>query len=671
MKEAWALFIWDPSQTTTRHTTIQTQAKKWQKTPVFHTKKLAIQLFHLLSSTEIFKNSIWRYACQRGAWCCQWNRLAPQLILGMHRVLTCCASVPVSLLELFMCFFGLFLPVFMAEDLNGQHAHPKQPAAAWESGLLTDAAASMPGSSGSQSSSKSSRRVCSRPDCTRVLGSFLQDPHSVCVNCRDICNPGKRCECSTWSIDKVLTVYKYQCSLRRRRCAKAKHSHSSVAQPFSNVACDIGTLQSVKAPPFVQGTRDSPAASVLSNILGGSDISSQDSSVLSQDELTARDLAVSLSPPPMALGEGLAGRDTCSLALSPCPQDGIGTHGLPPLSFQPTRAQCLTTPPTAQQTHCPCRTSLHSGHVAQTDPTHTDSCHPGGDLFLADAYDRIWVPRRPQGLARHNATQERDDEISTGLEGDEGCEFLPHAPSMYYRMMNYIEDAMGQWIDLGTSTTPTKKGPILLGRAQPVRFAKIYSVAGQEVYGKAALVNPSLHTALNPSAREPRFLREHLEVARMEGMVAKSRDALNYSFWCLGAMHLLAAHNLPAHLLDLEEQLFKAVCMALNDACRDSSSIIANLRAWRREAYLGSLKPSFSQVKKGILRRSSIFTPLLFNEDRLQEVLQSSKSNADRTLHEATLRPLAQLPPVLGTPLVKRGPRPSTTMSVRPSAAPA
>ncbi|MPC77975.1 hypothetical protein E2C01_072445 [Portunus trituberculatus] len=87
-----------------------------------------------------------------------------------------------------------------------------------------------------------------------------------------------------------------------------------------------------------------------------------------------------------------------------------------------------------------------------------------------------------------------------------------------------------------------KKGPILLGRAQPVRvfmeqadstylktnekkptsvgyfssrFAKIYSVAGQEVYGKAALVNPSLHAALYSSAREPRVLCEHPDVARM------------------------------------------------------------------------------------------------------------------------------------------------------------
>ncbi|MPD02063.1 hypothetical protein E2C01_097618 [Portunus trituberculatus] len=103
--------------------------------------------------------------------------------------------------------------------------------------------------------------------------------------------------------------------------------------------------------------------------------------------------------------------------------------------------------------------------------------------------------------------------------------------------MNYIdsvfEDVIGQRFDLerpvglGTSTLPTRKGPILLGRAQPVRvfmanekkptsvgypsgrFTKIYSVAGQELYGKAALLNPSLHAALHSSAREPHVFREH------------------------------------------------------------------------------------------------------------------------------------------------------------------
>ncbi|MPC52489.1 hypothetical protein E2C01_046359 [Portunus trituberculatus] len=86
--------------------------------------------------------------------------------------------------------------------------------------------------------------------------------------------------------------------------------------------------------------------------------------------------------------------------------------------------------------------------------------------------------------------------------------------------------------------------------------------------------------------------------------------------------------------------------MALNDTCWDSTYVIANMRTWRREAYLGCLRPS-----------------------TLQEALQSSKSNADRMLHEATLSALAQPRPAPGTPLVKCGPRSFTTTAVRPSAA--
>ena len=92
------------------------------------------------------------------------------------------------------------------------------------------------------------------------------------------------------------------------------------------------------------------------------------------------------------------------------------------------------------------------------------------------------------------------------------------------------------------------------------RFAKLYSLAGQEVYGKAALFNPSLYNALKSGTRQPRVLCEHPDVARMKRVVARLQEALNYSYWCLGALHLLASCNLLSHLLDLEEQLFKAVC---------------------------------------------------------------------------------------------------------------
>ena len=95
-------------------------------------------------------------------------------------------------------------------------------------------------------------------------------------------------------------------------------------------------------------------------------------------------------------------------------------------------------------------------------------------------------------------------------------------------MMDYIDsvfqDAIGQRTEQtgpvapGAGAAPVRGGPILLGRAQPVqfftdqansdylrvtetghsslgypssRFARMYDVAGQEAFGKAALVNPT------------------------------------------------------------------------------------------------------------------------------------------------------------------------------------
>lgn len=315
------------------------------------------------------------------------------------------------------------------------------------------------------------------------------------------------------------------------------------------------------------------------------------------------------------------------------------------------------------------------------------SLSPEPDASPHDKETRLWLP--------------------TGAEGGEGHDQPPPAPSMYHQMMDYInsvfEDATGQAcaqvgpMAPGTVPSHSRAGHFLLGRAQPIqffmdqantaylkatekkpasvgypsgKFAKMYKVRGQEVYGQAARVNPNLHGALNPGSKEPRITRAHLDVSRMEDAVARSRDALNYTYWCLGALHLLAATNLPQPLLDLEEQLFKAVRMALNDLCRDTTYVSANLRAWRREAYLNYLRPSFSQVEKTILRRSPIFSPLLFDEERLQEATRSSESNANMTLHEAAIKALTRPRPAPGTPLVERGARPSSSTASRPSAVP-
>lgn len=109
--------------------------------------------------------------------------------------------------------------------------------------------------------------------------------------------------------------------------------------------------------------------------------------------------------------------------------------------------------------------------------------------------------------------------------------------------------------------------------------------------------------------------------------------------------------------------------MGLNDTCRDSTYVIANLRVWR-EAYLSHLRSTFSQVERAILRRSFIFSPLLFDENRLQEMIRSSKNNANITLHKAAIKILSRPHPAPGTPLVEDGSRPSSATATRPLAAP-
>ncbi|MPC54959.1 hypothetical protein E2C01_048889 [Portunus trituberculatus] len=94
-------------------------------------------------------------------------------------------------------------------------------------------------------------------------------------------------------------------------------------------------------------------------------------------------------------------------------------------------------------------------------------------------------------------------------------------------------------------------------------------MAGQEVYGKAAMVNPKFHNTSNPGARESCITHGHQELARMEEVVARSKDTLNYSFLVLRAPSPFAACYLLPPLLDLKEQSFKAIRIILNYVSRD------------------------------------------------------------------------------------------------------
>lgn len=83
-------------------------------------------------------------------------------------------------------------------------------------------------SSHHSSSSHFTRRVCASSGCREVLGSAHNDPHTVCIVCRDgFCDVNNRChECAEWSSKLVLSALKYQQRLQKRRECKAKRKSS-------------------------------------------------------------------------------------------------------------------------------------------------------------------------------------------------------------------------------------------------------------------------------------------------------------------------------------------------------------------------------------------------------------------------------------------------------------
>ncbi|MPC43870.1 hypothetical protein E2C01_037523 [Portunus trituberculatus] len=224
--------------------------------------------------------------------------------------------------------------------------------------------------------------------------------------------------------------------------------------------------------------------------------------------------------------------------------------------------------PMAQQTHCllPESEQAHScfRHYNSTSAapprdhlTHSDSRLLRVDLLLFDRNDHwaLFDSSHPScsGWQGSQASlfpgpdyaplcSEEHNWPPLETEGDEGHEFPPHFTSMYHHMMTYIilvfKNAVGQRsymecpVTLGCSLStflmeqanraylkPSEKKLSVVGYLLG-RFTKVHNMAGQEMYGKADLVNPNLHSTLNPGAQKPSITHEHLEVARMEGVVA-------------------------------------------------------------------------------------------------------------------------------------------------------
>ena len=116
----------------------------------------------------------------------------------------------------------------------------------------------------------------------------------------------------------------------------------------------------------------------------------------------------------------------------------------------------------------------------------------------------------------------------------------------------------------------------------------------------------------------------------------------------------------------MADQLLKSIQMAMVDMAKDSAFALANVKAMRRESILSHLPPAYKTPSKVDLRKSSIDSSLLFDEDKVKEALKMADKTASISFQQAAARALVKPRPAPGTPLVERSARPTSSGTYNP-----
>lgn len=208
-----------------------------------------------------------------------------------------------------------------------------------------------------------------------------------------------------------------------------------------------------------------------------------------------------------------------------------------------------------------------------------------------------------------------------------------------------------------------------LARYPTRKVMRPYRVSGHEAAGRAARVNPDLALSLTIRSGEPQAYVQQSDMVRLEDSLASLREAQNFTFWCLGAFfRLFQSTHASLEAKAMGDQLFRSMQRALVHQAQESAVELANVKALRRESYLRYLPASFTTATKVDLRKSSLDSGLLFDQDLVKAALDRAEKTASLTFQQAAAKALAKPRPAPGTPLVERGHRPPTApASVRQS----
>ena len=126
---------------------------------------------------------------------------------------------------------------------------------------------------------------------------------------------------------------------------------------------------------------------------------------------------------------------------------------------------------------------------------------------------------------------------------------------------------------------------------------KWYLVSGDDSKGKGAVVNPSLAHFLPRKASDIRPNMSATDLLHLEEAVRGIREVQNFQFWMFGAVSRLVKLGDGVPNKDaLMAQAVSSMQQAMQTAWKGTTTVLANLLTFRRQAVLRNLPSSFNSI---------------------------------------------------------------------------
>ncbi|MPC79604.1 hypothetical protein E2C01_074140 [Portunus trituberculatus] len=183
---------------------------------------------------------------------------------------------------------------------------------------------------------------------------------------------------------------------------------------------------------------------------------------------------------------------------------------------------------------------------------------------------------------------------------------------------------------------------------------KWYVVSDDNSKGKGAVVNPSLAHFLPRNASDICPNMSATDLLHLEEAVHDIRELQNFQFWMFGAVSRLVklGDSVPKNYT-LMAQAVSSMQQAMQTASKETTTVLANLLTFRRQAVLRNLPSSFSISDKRILMQSPVDSAFLFKEDKVTQARKNADAFSTKSFHEVAAAALKKRPQQVESPLVR------------------